>query len=44
MVRGLDIFADHFSDFKDSYALIGGAACFLLLSDAGLERAPCFFL
>jgi hypothetical protein len=37
MVRGLDIFADYFSSFTDCYALIGGSACFLLLSDAGLE-------
>lgn len=37
MVRGLDIFAGHFTDFKDCYALIGGSACFLILTDVGLS-------
>mgnify|MGYP000676557293 CR=1 FL=1 len=36
MVKGLDIFAVHFSSFKDCYALIGGSACYLILADAGI--------
>ena len=27
MVKGLDIFREHFASFSDSYVLIGGAAC-----------------
>lgn len=36
MVRGLALFRDHFSAFNDRYVLIGGTACDLLMSDAGL--------
>lgn len=36
MVRGLDLFRDHFSRFVDCYVLIGGTACDLIMSDAGL--------
>jgi hypothetical protein len=34
MVEGLDRFADHFSEFTDQYALIGGAACDLAMQAA----------
>ena len=37
MVRGLDIFRDYFRDYQDHYVLIGGAACDVLMADAGLE-------
>lgn len=37
MVRGIDQFRTHFKDFKDRYILIGGAACYLALDEAGLE-------
>ncbi len=37
MVRGIDQFRTHFKDFKDRYVLIGGAACYLALDEAGLE-------
>ncbi len=37
MVKGIDQFSIHFKDFKDRYVLIGGAACFLVLDEAGLE-------
>lgn len=37
MVNGIDIFRDHFSNFKDQYIVIGGFACDLLMSDAGLD-------
>jgi len=36
MVIGLDIFSAHFADYTDRYLLIGGAACDLLLDEAGL--------
>ncbi len=37
MIRGLDIFRDHFSGFADHYVLIGGAASDLVMDDAGVE-------
>jgi len=37
MVRGLDIFKDHFAEVKEQYILIGGAACDKLFSGAGLS-------
>lgn len=37
MVNGIDIFRNHFSDFKNQYTVIGGFACDLLMNDAGLD-------
>lgn len=37
MVSGIDIFRKYFSDFKDQYTVIGGFACDLLMTDAGLD-------
>jgi len=37
VVVGIDRFRQHFSDYQAQYALIGGAACDLLFTDAGLE-------
>lgn len=37
MVVGLDTFKTFFADHGDQYALIGGAACDLLFTDAGLQ-------
>ncbi|OGQ95524.1 MAG: hypothetical protein A2521_07645 [Deltaproteobacteria bacterium RIFOXYD12_FULL_57_12] len=37
MVVGLDRFAAHFADYRDRYVLIGGAATWLVLDEAGLE-------
>lgn len=37
MVKGLDRFTEHFADFEDSYALIGGAACDVLFGEAGIS-------
>lgn len=37
MVKGIDQFRAHFDDFNDRYVLIGGAACFLALDEAGLD-------
>lgn len=36
MVVGLDRFQEHFADFTDGYVLIGGAACFLNMSENDL--------
>ena len=41
MVKGLDLFRAHFRAFSDRYALIGGTACDLALTEAGLlPKAP----
>jgi hypothetical protein len=37
MVRGLQLFREHFAAFGDQYALIGGTATMLALDAAGLE-------
>ena len=37
MVRGVDLFRDHFAALSDQYILIGGAAAALVLNEAGLE-------
>ena len=37
MVTGLDVWQAHFKDFADRYVLVGGVACDLLMTDAGLE-------
>ncbi len=37
MVRGIDLFADHFSAFQDHYVLIGGTACEQVMRLAGEE-------
>ena len=36
MVRGLDLFKEHFQEHTDSFVVIGGTACSILLEDAGL--------
>ncbi len=35
MIKGLDKFREHFSDFSDHYVLIGGAASDLVMEEAG---------
>lgn len=37
MVNGLDLFQKYFEDYKDSYVLIGGIACSVLMDEAGAE-------
>ena len=37
MVNGINIFREHFSNFKEQYTVIGGFACDLLMNDAGLD-------
>ncbi len=37
MVKGIDQFKAHFTGFADRYVLIGGAACYLAMEEAGLE-------
>ncbi|MBO4710618.1 nucleotidyl transferase AbiEii/AbiGii toxin family protein [bacterium] len=36
MAGGIDIFREHFRNYKDQYVLIGGMACDLLLDEAGI--------
>lgn len=36
MVRGLDVFREHFSRFEDRYTIIGGTAVFVAMDTAGL--------
>ena len=35
MVVGLDTFSTHFKDFQDSYIIIGGTACDIIIEEAG---------
>ena len=37
MVKGLDVFLAHFRSFNDRFVLIGGTACDLAMTEAGLE-------
>lgn len=37
MVNGIEIFKEHFKEYKNQYAIIGGFACDLLMTDAGLD-------
>ncbi len=37
MVRGIESFRDWFLGYEDQYAIIGGTACDLLMSDVGLD-------
>ena len=36
MVRGLEIFRQHFKDFPDNYIIIGGTACDIIIDNVGL--------
>lgn len=36
-IQGLEKFRDYFADYTDHYTLIGGAACYLAMDDAGLD-------
>lgn len=36
MVKGLEIFREHFRNYADRYVLIGGAACDIAMTEAGL--------
>lgn len=37
MIAGLELFAERFRGFEDSYVVIGGTACFLTMREAGIE-------
>ncbi len=37
MVKGLDLFREHFREYADRYVLIGGTACDLAMDEAGLD-------
>ncbi|MGL2963830.1 hypothetical protein ACSVH2_08450 [Flavobacterium sp. RSB2_4_14] len=36
MVRGLEIFRQHFNEFTDNYVIIGGTACDIIIDNIGL--------
>lgn len=36
MVRGLDIFREHFKDYAENYVIIGGTACDININELGL--------
>ncbi len=36
-VKGLDLFREYFRGDQDKYVLIGGAACYLVMDDVGLD-------
>jgi hypothetical protein len=36
MVKGLEVFREHFRNFADRYSLIGCAACDIAMTGAGL--------
>lgn len=36
MVRGLEIFKQHFKEFTDNYIIIGGTACDIVINNVGL--------
>lgn len=36
MVRGLEIFREHFKEFTDNYIIIGGTACDIVINNIGL--------
>jgi hypothetical protein len=36
MVRGLDIFREHFKDYSGNYVIIGGTACDIIIDTVGL--------
>ena len=37
MVNGLDIFAERFKDYSDNFIIVGGTACSLAMTDAGIN-------
>ena len=37
MPAGMDTFSRYFANYKDQYAIIGGSACELLLSDEAMD-------
>ena len=37
MVKGLELFREHFKDYAGQYMLIGGTACSVIMEDVGLE-------
>ena len=40
MVNGLNLFKEHFNEYQEQYTVIGGMACDLLMSEAGLDFRP----
>lgn len=42
MVRGLDIFRQHFKDYIGNYVIIGGTACDIVIGTIGLVPRATF--
>jgi hypothetical protein len=40
MVHGMDLFKERFNEYQAQYTVIGGMACDLLMSEAGLDFRP----
>jgi len=40
MVRGLELFREHFRDYAGQYMLIGGTACTVLMQEVGTDFRP----
>lgn len=39
MVRGLDIFREHFKDYAENYVIIGGTACDININELGFRSS-----
>lgn len=37
MIKGLDVFREHFAGFEDNYTMIGGVACYLSMQEAEID-------
>ena len=41
MVPGIDSFKEWFKGSEEQYAIIGGTACDILMTEGGLDGLPC---
>ena len=37
MIDGIELFKERFADYSDCYTVIGGTACDILMTEAGLD-------
>lgn len=37
MIKGLDVFREHFAGFEENYTMIGGVACYLSMEEADID-------
>lgn len=37
MIKGFEVFKNHFAGYEDEYVIIGGAACDIISTDLGLD-------